>query len=286
MVNLRVFLWAVIALTLLGDLNLVGASQAVPFRLSRGYLIIVEGSVDSRKGVSILIDTGSTTTLISKRLAEEIGGQSLGTTPVLVHSLTATIQLPRTILDRVRIGTTEFRRIPAVITSLSSRLPTIGGQCDVVLGMNALARNHFSIDYKNRELRFKKYRPDGSKPRYYVSNPRLAVRLSVRGNPVKLLLDTGSKSLILFKGDPRSYPVRETFRISVLCHLARTEVVRQVYLPDVRLGEMILGTVRALLLLSPRAARTDFDGILGPTALEVRRIDYDLSDIRLTIDPN
>ena len=70
---------------------------------------------------------------------------------------------------------------------------------DAIVGLDVLARTNFSIDYQTRMLNFApEGREDAVAPLEIVW-PFVTVRMTIAGQQVRLLVDTGSSDLVLFK---------------------------------------------------------------------------------------
>jgi hypothetical protein len=83
--------------------------------------------------------------------------------------------------------------------SIGPRSYLEGVRIDAIVGLDVLARSSFSINYRTRVLRFAPTdREDSAAPLELVW-PFLTVRMTIAGQQVRLLVDTGSSDLVLFK---------------------------------------------------------------------------------------
>jgi hypothetical protein len=152
-----------------------------------------------------------------------------------------------------------------------------GSRIDVIVGLDVLARASFRIDYEARTLSFAPSDPESAMVPLQVIWPFLTVRLSVGGRPMQLLVDTGSRDLVLLKSRMPASLLPVPWRgdkiirhASGLAHLLRYEL-RQATLGDQR-WERLDGFV---LDASTAGYPPGIDGVLGVRALGGNRVRFD-----------
>jgi hypothetical protein len=74
-----------------------------------------------------------------------------------------------------------------------------GVRVDAIVGLDVLARASFSIDYQNRLLTIAPDVLNEPGAAMELAWPFITVRMAIAGASVRLLLDTGSADLVLFK---------------------------------------------------------------------------------------
>ena len=87
-------------------------------------------------------------------------------------------------------------QVPAGVSNLSY---LEGVRIDAIVGLDVLARTSFSIDYRKRVLSFSPTGREDSVAPLEMVWPFLTVQMTIEGQPVRLLVDTGSRDLVLFK---------------------------------------------------------------------------------------
>jgi clan AA aspartic protease (TIGR02281 family) len=93
-----------------------------------------------------LVDTGSSVTVVSPRLAGAVGiGQAAGGPPVELQTLGGRTTGPSAIVDSLRVGDLELREAPVVVHEP-------GPGVDGILGNSFLGRYRVTVDADRRQL--------------------------------------------------------------------------------------------------------------------------------------
>jgi hypothetical protein len=165
----------------------------MPFELLEQHLIVVKGSVAGVRHLNLLIDTGTIPSVLDARIARRL---RLQPEPSQVVAFGQTVRSRSASLTGLRIGAFEPGPIPVAIGDLSYLHQ---GRIDAIVGLDVLARTSFLIDYKAHVLTFGPSAAESATVPLEVVWPFLSVRLAIAGHPVRLLVDTGSRDLVLFK---------------------------------------------------------------------------------------
>jgi predicted aspartyl protease len=263
-----------VAASLCSLVSLQGSQPAadVPFELLEQHLIVVRGSVAGVRDLNLLIDTGTIPSVIDGRIARKL---RLHTEPSQVVAFGQTVRAASTTsLTGLRIGMLEPGQIPAAIGDLSYLQQ---GRVDAIVGLDVLARRSFGIDYRARTLSFGPAGREDAVAPLQVVWPFLAVRLFVSGRPMQLLVDTGSRDLVLFKSRmpaallPLPWKGDKTIlHASGVAHLLRYDL-RQVTLGDQH-WENLSGFV---LDASTASYPPGIDGVLGVRAIGGTQVRFD-----------
>ena len=178
-----------------------GADETIPFREAWGWAVVVPVAVGGSGVHELLLDTGTTSTILEPGLAEELGLESstfanlvtpAGSRPVALGAVA--LRLGGTTLEGVEVLVAE---LPAI----RSDEPRIRG----ILGQSALARLEYTIDHLRRRLVV--HAVGGAKESAGASlapRPVLEARLGCRGSPVRLVLDSGIAAPVLFDHGERA----------------------------------------------------------------------------------
>jgi predicted aspartyl protease len=178
------------------------------------YLILVQTMVNGSGPYTFLVDTGTTRTVIDPELARQLQAPVIGG-----NSLTTVFDVrqdPMVRLAEVRLNEVSASGMDAIVDQLEQvkiLAPGVRG----VLGEDFLSRFDILIDYKKRLLRFDEATPAGERCRFETSgeyhgaptSKRLLIWtefLGVSGGKVRLQLDTGAKTLVLFPAHRDSFP--------------------------------------------------------------------------------
>ncbi len=248
----------------------------VHFDLYKGYLIVVKGSTGPLKNLNFLLDTGATPTILDPRITRKL---HLDGTPVSIAVMGGRAQGNQAIVPNLEIGPiqrSELRVVTADLSTLQEELPI---RVDGVVGLDVLGESPFEIDYSAREIHF------GPHPLLAVSLPmRLVFGLAtieaeIDHTPVRLMLDTGAAAFYLFDArTPRSHS-------DSLASASRRKpgkmgdlTEEEVSLHNFKLGGAMFGVTSAILINHRKEAGLDYDGLIGPPALGINLISFNLKD--------
>jgi hypothetical protein len=254
-----------------------GQSVFLKFKLRDGWQVIAHGAIGPLTGLNVLIDTGSIPSMVDGRIAKklrlEIGEAD---TVALDHRMTVLTA----VLPNVRVGPIFADSLVAGVGDLSY----LGDpNVDAIIGLDILTRSSFSIDYDHRVLTFGSIAAGDSNLRLDVVPPFLTVQVSFNGHAFRLLVDTGSRHIVLFEqrvsGRCSNLRVRGN---KVLYHLAGTSRLQRVVLPRLEAGSLTIAGLEGLLSNADvHDYPSDIDGILGVRAIASRRVDFDFERSRV-----
>jgi predicted aspartyl protease len=95
-----------------------------------------------------LVDTGSSVTVLSPKVAARLGVVGAGTSPVELHTLGGRTMGPSAVLASLRVGDLELRDAPVV-------LHDPGPGLDGILGNTFLSRYRVTVDADRRQLQLR-----------------------------------------------------------------------------------------------------------------------------------
>ncbi len=244
----------------------------LPFTLYRGYAIVVQGAIGKLERLNFLIDTGAGITVLDRKIAQKL--RLVGTAEQL-SVYNEKVPTEMAVLPALRLGPIRAESLPVVVMDLSFIERGLGLRVDAMIGMDVLQRTSFSIDYQSNRLSFGSGDAHGPAIPFETDPVLIVVPILIQGQPVRLMVDTGAKDLILFEervhnllpglhitGDKTWTTMRGSLP------LKRGEV-------QIRLGEEDLGRREALLMRSPAENLPSFDGLLGVASLGLKRIQFD-----------
>jgi predicted aspartyl protease len=266
--------WMLLGLLAVSETALAGGERVeVPFKLYRGYAIVVRGSVGPLQKLNLLIDTGAVPSILDQRIAKRL---KLAGTVERLAVFSRDVQARRVVVPELRVGPVTATWVAALVQDLSFIEQGLGVRVDAMIGLDVLGHMSFSIDYEAEKLVFGPVEPSESPCALQVGPGFVYLTVHVQGRPIYLVVDTGSKDLILFESRVRD-------RINGLraqgtktsSNLGGEVKLRQVNLPEARLGSTPLGPLNAFLLESPGKGSPGFDGSLGVRLLVVKRLSFD-----------
>lgn len=266
-------LLAVVATVLLSWTPLLSLETVaeVPFELYQQHLIVTKGSIGPLNGLSLLIDTGTIPSMVDGRIARKLHVQA---EPSMLVAFGQTVAIRSTILNGLRIGARQPGAVPAGVSDLSY---LEGVRIDAIVGLDVLARTSFSIDYRKHVLRFSPGGREESVAPLELAWPFLTVQMTIAGQQVRLLVDTGSSDLVLFKSRmPAALSGAPWKGDKTLQYASGAARLQRLDLRQVRLGTRVWDKLTAWALDRVLDGYPpSIDGVLGVRALDCQRVQFD-----------
>lgn len=240
-----------------------------------GHLVVVTGSIGPVHSLEFLLDTGSTHTLIDRKIAKAL---HLYLHPARALTFDKTMSLDRAELPEIAFGPVHATNLKVLVGDLRT-FRAVGISVDAVVGLDLLTSESFRLDFARKllvfggdsgmDFRSVPLRTDGSS---------LRVQLELDGRPVSMILDTGSTGVTFYQDSIENlhsdrHSVRETLLLTaggpVPCKLA--------IVPRLRLGSQDLDR-RVFLVSAPRGAiQPDIAGYVGLDALGAKEVTFDFA---------
>jgi predicted aspartyl protease len=250
------------------------SGRELPFRLSSGYLIQVEGRIGDQTNLKFILDTGASISMVDQRIAEKL---KLDAHTAQSFNFDRNLKWETATVPEVQFGPIRAANVAVLVGDLG-RYSEFAMKADAIIGMDLLQLSNITIDFGAGKLIF-----DPTAPRTYSAggDPMtkcLIVELQVQDRPVHLIIDTGLQGILLYEERLRqSVPGLRTAGSIKNATMGGRVPVKQATLPDV-----VFGTrnrqVPVLLLPSPGADMLPgIDGIVGVAALQARRVHFDFS---------
>jgi predicted aspartyl protease len=237
--------------------------EPTPFRLRGEHDVIVPVMLDGQGPYRFLLDTGSSRSAITRRLADTLRLAEMGQTRMVTPS--GRRLLPLAWIGRLEVGSAQAHGVQAMVVpegDLGAR-----GDVDGLVGLDVLGRFAFTIDYKRRHIRW-----DGGDAGTVAAGVRLPLssdggRLVVTlsqpdGLPLRLVPDSGAEALVLFSSPDRRAPRMTPLDAVGLRTLSGLRMVRRVAVDAIDVGDVQLRNQAALLVDSGEAGTLLGDGLL------------------------
>ena len=254
--------------------------QPVRFDLRNGYLIVVQCSAGELHGLSGIVDTGTTDTVLDNRIVARLGLSTASASATMVDRETAVRSV---VAPEIRLGPLRSTPASAIATDLSGMSTQLGVRIDVIVGMDVLRASDFEIDYGARLLRFGNVAPLRHRAAITDAGGLWTVEVTGLGAPVRLLVDTGFSDLLLFSGGTnRGWKLRDAeVNLATNATPARLKFFEP---PSIGIGDW-QGQHRIVLIAARKREQPAlFDGLLGPRFLNARRIAFEFSRGTLSWD--
>jgi predicted aspartyl protease len=255
----------------------IGLQRAtVSFRLYRGYLIVVTGSLGGMKNQRLLIDTGGAPSVVDVRAARKLGLNGIAGSLALLNGKVAAEQ---SVLSDVEVGPIRAESVLVMVRNLSFLDEALGEHIDAVLGLDVMARSSFRIDYHFRKIVFGPVTPAEIAVPFESGPPFVTVNMRINDLPVRLLVDTGASSLTLFASriggaaDTSAIP-----QVKKATSFAGDFTMRGLVVRQASLGGKELAPLQAFLAEDRKDDGRGFDGLLSVAALRFRQVAFDFED--------
>ena len=274
-------------------------TTTVGFQLYRDYLIVVQGSVGQLKGLNFLLDTGTSPSVLTPRLAERL---HLNPTSAVLAVLSGNVRSGFATVPSLEFGPVRAVNLPVMFADLSVLQSVLPIPIDGVVGLDVLGQSAFEIDYVSRTLRFG---PAAAMPNSFsisiplqIENGLAVVDATVNHASAHLVLDTGAATLVVFKPAPSPAPngsapagpvptgpvptgpaptgLKPVSAPPLPRSLPEVEH-REISLASFSLGDAEFGHEPAFVVPNPVDAGHDFDGLMSPAALGIKRVAVDLA---------
>jgi Aspartyl protease len=262
----------VVVLTGLGsDVRLEGSAgtiEEVPFELYQHHVIVVKGSIGRLNNVSLLIDTGTIPSVVDERIARKL---RLTTESATLIAFGQQVSVRSAVLEGFRIGAWQsgpYQPASAISRTwkASASMRSSGSTC--------LARASLGIGYKTRRLSFGPVGREDSVAPLEAVWPFVTVRMTIAGQPVRVLVDTGSSDLVLFKTRIPAALADAPWRGDKTVQYASGPA--RLRLRQASLGAHVWNNLLAWALdRVPQGYPSSIDGVLGVRALGCQRVAFD-----------
>jgi predicted aspartyl protease len=244
----------------------------IPFRLCNDNLIVVKGSIGQIRDVNFILDTGTSPTIIAKTIAAHL--KLRGQTGLLV-TLNGTTHGESLILPHLQIGPLQADSAKVVVNDLRSLEQTLGISLGGIVGLDILGTANFSIDYQRKKIVFGGEASMERAVPLATSSPYLLVKAEVEGQQLRLLLDSGTPGLLVYRNriDAKNDKLQMDPNRSLFTAGGMNQV-RWLH-AEVKLGEHHLNAVDVAIADVDSEPGNDFDGLLGFVKMGFHKVTFD-----------
>ncbi len=246
----------------------------VRFDLYHGYLMVARGSAGTLKGLTFLLDTGASSSVLDPEIARRLHLQRL---PASIAVLGGSVPAERSVAPSLNLGPTQRNNVPVLLEDLSFLQKALPVRVDGIIGLDVLGQSAFVIDYPARKIHFGAIPALPDAIPLHMAGGLAIIDAEVNDLPAHLLLDTGAASLFLFA---RSMPgTVSDLKISAVQRSSDTigeSESKQVKLRSLKLGTAEFGQEPAFVIPDASRGGHPFDGLISPAGLGIRRVAIDL----------
>ena len=242
------------------------------FDLYQNYLMVVKGSVGRLKGLTFVIDTGASPSILDPLVAQKL---HLPQSSASIKVVGGSVQAGAAIAPSLGLGPVTRENVPVLIEDLSFYEKVLPMRVDGVIGVDVLGQDAFLIDYGASKIQFGFQGTLGTTVPLYGSDGLAFIDAGVNEQKVRMLVDTGAPSLLLFnQGFPGAvHELRASTKVPTSANIGEF-AQKQVRLQSLKLGQTDFGRTPANVVQD----RTHtFDGIISLAGLGLRKVAIDLS---------
>jgi len=246
----------------------------LPFRLSKGYLLQVEGQIGGRDHLRFILDTGATMSMIDRRIADALGVEYQ---PVESFNFDRKLNWDQATIPGICFGPIEAKNITVLVGTMA-KYSEFARDVDAVIGLDMLTLRNFTVDYRSRKLLFDAPIDPPRPTRDTALRNCMILKIYVQGHPIQLIVDTGFSGILLFEERLRtSVPdirmTRDIFDVTLDGRLR----AKRTLLENVAIGAASRD-VTVLLTKAPAAdTLPGIDGVIGIAALNAHRVHFDFA---------
>jgi predicted aspartyl protease len=258
----------------------------VPFRLIDGWAIVLEGTLGGVPHRRMLIDTGAVPSAINITLARQLG---LSGPPSELSLMNRSIRAERVHVSEVRLGPVAVKSQEMVAMDLGRIERALGTRIDAVIGLDLLAKQNFSLDYRRKRVDFGKSASVigavAFETKHEAGGTYILIPLESGGEKLDVLLDTGTRDLMLFEGRLRgSLRQLRTRAREFTLNAGGQDRITEVEMQSVNVGQLCRRKQKAYVWATPEDQLRSFDGLLGPAAFGAAVVGFDFDRHLISVE--
>jgi predicted aspartyl protease len=251
--------------------------EEIRFQLIDGWAVVLEGTLAGVPHRKLMLDTGAVPSAINAKFARKVGLSGASSELSLMNR---SITVERVRVPEVRLGSVSVRALDMVAVDLQRIEQALGTRIDAVIGFDFLAQQNFSLDYRHKKLIFGKGAAlSGAiafETEHEAGGTYVVIPMECDGEQVRVLLDTGTRDLMLFKGRLRGslqhlHSRAQGFNLNA----GGQDLLTEVEIPSVRAGPVFRKWQKAYVWTLAENQSRGFDGLLGPAAFGATTVGFD-----------
>jgi len=247
------------------------------FRLSWGYLVVVEGSIANLHNLNFLVDTGAYPSIVDEKIASDLG---LSPQPAQVNVSNKTVSSRSVVVPSLLLGPLRAESLLVLTQDLSFFQKTLGSKVDAIVGLDVLRKSGFTINYKTMEIVFGPIENMSFSASFETDSPVVTIPMESQHRHLRLVIDTGGPDLMLFQSRVSDSADFQTLGTEVVMDAGGEFQRRKVRIPEVYLGNYKLGSQIAFIADDRKNPGDAFDGVLGVRGARLWKIAFDFEHRR------
>ena len=252
----------------------VESGAELPFRLSAGYLIMVEGQIGAQRNLRFILDTGATMSIVDKKIADKL---KLSRHPIESFNFDRKLTWEQAEFPEVQFGPVKATKIAMLVGHLAE-YSEFARNADAIIGTDLLKLSNFSIDYETRRIVFHLRGLESSAARGEPLSDCLTLEVLVQGHPVRLIVDTGLPGILLYEERLlKSVPGLQLTGKVINVTMGGRLPAKQVTLHGIAIGPTDKDVSVLLMKSPPPDMLPGIVGIVGIAALNARWVNLDFA---------
>lgn len=241
----------------------------IPFEQFR-HLIVVKISIGEFENLNFAIDTGTTTTVVTPKLAKKLG---LNRETVRGTAFGRKAKFRKVLLPEVHLGSLRMEGVEALVVKLRwACKPPIDG----LIGINLLRRTNLTIDFESGKVYLGPARIFGDSIPFLPLIPYVIIRAETSEGRLWLQLDSGSPATLIYSNRVLGrVHFTDTNRRRDLLILSGKVSLEEIEIPALDIGGKTWRNYTAFLQNKHPYSLATLDGVLGMSSLDFKRVSFD-----------
>jgi predicted aspartyl protease len=246
----------------------------LPFRLSHGYLIMVDGQIGSQTNLRFTLDTGATMSIVDVKIADKL---RLPHRPMESFNFDRKLAWEQATIPEIQFGTVKASNTLVLVGHLAD-YSEFAQNMDAIIGLDLLRLSNFSVDYAAKKIIFDSPRQGGKVAHDDVLANGLIFEAQVQGHPIRLIVDTGFPGILLFEERLRT----TVPKLRLIGDVSKVIMGERLHAKKATLPGVVIGPshmdVSVFLTKDPvPGLLPGINGVLGIAALKARRVNFDFT---------
>lgn len=258
----------------------VGQAVEIPFEMYNDNLVVVEGTLGSMENAKIVLDTGTGATIVNSETAARL---RLTESPekVRLTTLDGSLDVRNVVVSQVKIGALSLSPATVIVQDLTFLQQRLGVSIAAIAGLDLISTRSFMIDFRRRKIVFTPNKLPGKYVRFETQRPFLTVKVKIAGHEHRLLVDSATPGLLVFRHRLRASSQKLTELSSGNARIftvSGTMNAKWLRASEVLLGTESIGPQTVLVVASPYGENFKLDGLLGFVTTRFQRVWLDFEN--------
>jgi predicted aspartyl protease len=257
------------------------AKVEIPFQFYNDNLVIVKATVGGVRNVNMILDTGTNPSSINKRVADKL---KLPRKAESLETLNGTIGAESVVVPSVDFGPLHAGSLRVIVQDLTFMEQSLGISLGGIIGLDVLSTGTFTIDYPRRRIVFGFVPPELKTVPFAARAPFLTVRAKIDGQEVRLLVDSGTWGLVLYRNRLKTASERVRLDRSASISTSGGAMHLSWMRSSVSVGGESLGARDIAIADIDSDPGDGFDGLMGFAKMGFHRVAFDFENGRFGWD--